>query len=97
MKTMIIPILITILGFCILADTTITFSPFSFHMASIPKAIGWIFIFFGIAFIEYNAEKRGSEKAKTDIIQALEKAMEVAKAEDALKIDSIPSSKENIQ
>ena len=97
MKTMIFTILLTIIGFCILADTTITFSPFTFQMASISKAIGWILIFVGVAFIDYNAQVRGEDKAKTEIIQALEMLQEKTKAEDALRIDSITPSKENIQ
>lgn len=81
MKAMIIGLIILVGTFLLLADTTITFSPFTFKMASLGKAIGWMFLIIGVMIMEIAAERRGEANGRAQVINQLEEAVKEAKIE----------------
>lgn len=86
--------------FLLLADTTITFSPFTFKMASLGKAIGWLMLIIGIMVIEIAAERKGEAKGRAQIIQQFEEAVDEfneQSLQEEIKNDSIQSSTDTIK
>lgn len=65
-------LLLAVLCFFWMADTKVTFSPFTFEMMKFHKAIGFFLIIIGIWFIEYQSEKEGANKFKQELIKQLE-------------------------
>lgn len=72
---------IAVIGFFWMAETTITFSPFSFKTEALSKAIGFFLIIIGIAFIENHSEKKGAKKAVDQVIKTLEQYQSTTKTE----------------
>jgi len=58
---MIFPIILTVICFFWLADTTITFSPFTFKCERLGHAIGMFAVVIGIAIMNSSAYTRGKE------------------------------------
>jgi hypothetical protein len=62
MKYMIFTIILTIICFFWLADTTITFSPFTFECKRIWHAVGMFAVVIGIAIMNGSAYNKGYKK-----------------------------------
>ena len=62
MKYMILTIILTVLCFFWLADTTITFSPFTFKCERIWHAVGMFMLIIGVAITNGNAYRKGKEE-----------------------------------
>jgi amino acid transporter len=58
---MIFTIILTVICFFWLANTTITFSPFTFKCERPWHAIGMFMIIIGVAITNYNAYRKGTE------------------------------------
>ena len=69
MKELLILLAITVVGFALMADTQITFKPFSIKFASPYNAVGYLLIFAGIIFIKIDSERKGAKKAVETIIE----------------------------
>jgi hypothetical protein len=65
-------LLLAVFCFFWMAETKVTFSPFTFEMVKLHKAIGFFLIIIGIWFIEYQSEKVGANKFKEELIKQLE-------------------------
>ena len=62
MKYMILTIILTVLCFFWLADTTITFSPFTFKCERIWHAVGMFMLIIGVAITNGSAYRKGKEE-----------------------------------
>jgi len=71
MKELLIVLALIVLGFALMADTSITVKPFSIKFASPYNAVGYLLIFIGIICIKIDAEKKGAKKAVDHIIEQL--------------------------
>lgn len=69
MKELIFISALIILGFALMADTTITWKPFSVKFESPYNAVGYLLIFIGIIFIKVDSERKGAKKAIDQIIE----------------------------
>lgn len=69
MKELIFISALIILGFALMADTTITWKPFSVKFESPYNAVGYLLIFVGIIFIKVDSERKGAKKAIDQIIE----------------------------
>lgn len=69
MKELIFISALIILGFALMADTTITWKPFSVKFESPYNAVGYLLIFIGIIFIKVDSERKGAKKAVDQIIE----------------------------
>ena len=67
-------LLLAVLCFFWMAETKVTFSPFTFEMMKLYKAIGFFLIIIGIGFIEHQAAKTAVNEFKIDLVEALEKS-----------------------
>lgn len=72
MKYLFLVLLIVIVGFAIMADTTISFKPFSIKFGSPYNAVGYLLIFSGIAFIKIDSERKGARKAIDVVTERIE-------------------------
>lgn len=72
MKELIFVIALIIIGFALMADTTISFNPFSIKFGSPYNAVGYMLIFTGIIFIKIDSEKKGAKKAIDTIFERVE-------------------------
>lgn len=75
MKHMIIPIILTTLCFFWLADTVITFSPFTFECKRLWHAVGMFMLIIGVAITNGSAYNRGYTKGAADGATALKDAV----------------------
>ena len=73
MTTSLIYIALSILAFLWMADTEITFSPFSFKMLQAYKAVGFFLVIIGIFFLETQAKINGINEFKTKLVKEIEK------------------------
>jgi uncharacterized membrane protein YgaE (UPF0421/DUF939 family) len=80
MIQVIIPITLAIVLFLIMADTTITFNPFSIKFTSLFRGIGWIVLIIGMALIEYSAQRRGRLEFQKDIESQFEQITRIRKS-----------------
>ena len=71
MKEIIIYSLILVVMFLFLADTKVTFSPFTFKMLHLWKAIGWITIALGVFMVSKDAEITAYKKGSVETLQEL--------------------------
>lgn len=62
MKHMIFPIILTVICFFWLADTTITFSPFTFKCERIWHAVGMFAVIIGIGIMNGTSYNKGYEQ-----------------------------------
>lgn len=69
MKELLIIIGLIAVGFIVMADTTITWKPFSIKFESPYNAVGYLLIFAGIIFIKIDSERKGAKKAVETIIE----------------------------
>jgi hypothetical protein len=65
-------LLLAVLCFFWMAETKVTFSPFTFEMMKFHKAVGFFLIIIGIWFIEFQAAKTAVNEFKIDLIESLE-------------------------
>jgi hypothetical protein len=79
--------------FLLIADITITFSPFTFKMASVGKAIGWMMLIIGIMIIEIAAQRKGEAIGRTQVIEQIEEAVDEFN-EEQLQEDSLRTIKD---
>jgi len=91
---MLFGLIILAFTFLLIADTTITFSPFTFKMASVGKAIGWFMLIVGIMIIEISAKRKGEEIGRNQVIQQFEDAVDELNEE---QIQEDMSSKDSIK
>lgn len=82
-------LLVTVL-FLFLADTKITFSPFAFKCAHWMKAVGWVIIAIGVAFVVSDASEakyaQGLKDGSDYTVKELEKSIkEAIKGDSAIK------------
>lgn len=96
MKSMIIGLIILVCTFLLIADTTITFSPFTFKMASVGKAIGWMMLIIGIMIVEIAAQRKGEAIGRSQVIDNIEEAI-IELNEEQIQEDSIQSTKDTIK
>jgi len=75
MKEIVIYSLILVIMFLFLADTKVTFSPFTFKMFHLWKAVGWITIAVGVFMVSKDAEITAYKKGSMDTIQELDKQL----------------------
>jgi len=75
MKEIVIYSLILVIMFLFLADTKVTFSPFTFKMFHLWKAVGWITIAAGVFMVSKDAEITAYKKGSMDTIQELDKQL----------------------
>jgi uncharacterized membrane protein len=71
MKELLIVFAVIVIGFALMADTSITFKPFSIKFESPYNAIGYMLVFIGIIFIKIDSEKKGAKKAVDTIVEQL--------------------------
>ena len=71
MKELVIASLLVIIGFMLMADTSISFRPFSIKFSSPYNAVGYMLIFIGIICIKIDAEKKGAKKAIDHVIDQI--------------------------
>jgi hypothetical protein len=86
-------IVISILVFLFLADTKITFSPFSFKCLHLMKASGWIIVVIGISLIVADASRDRYEKGVKDGSAYTIKEIDRVFQEAVKKKDSVVSIK----
>jgi hypothetical protein len=79
--------------FLLIADTTITLSPFTFKMASVGKAIGWMMLIIGIMIIEIAAQRKGEAIGRTQVIEQIEEAVDEFN-EEQIQEDSLRTIKD---
>lgn len=75
MKELIVYLVILVILFLFIADTRITFSPFSFKILHLWKAIGWITVAIGVIMITKDAEITAYKKGSTETLQELDKQL----------------------
>lgn len=84
-------IVIAILLFAFLADTTVSFSPLRIKFGTLHNAIGWILIAIAIAFMSVGEFKRGYKKGveqtRRDFIEMLEQELEETETDSNLKYE----------
>ncbi len=90
---MLIGLILVVCMFLLIADTTITFSPFTFKMASVGKAIGWMMLIIGIMIIEIAAQRKGEAIGRTQVIEQIEEAVDEFN-EEQIQEDSLRTIKE---
>lgn len=61
--------------FLFLADTRITFAPFTFKVFHIWKAIGWVTVAIGVIMITKDAENTAYKKGSTETLQELDRQL----------------------
>jgi hypothetical protein len=93
MKSMLIGLILVVCMFLLIADTTITFSPFTFKMASVGKAIGWMMLIIGIMIIEIAAQRKGEAIGRTQVIEQIEEAVDEFN-EEQIQEDSLRTIKD---
>jgi hypothetical protein len=69
--SIIISSIICIAAFLFIADTTITFNPFSIHLAAWKSAIGWLIIAIGVGLISDQKYNEGIKKGVDGTIELL--------------------------
>jgi hypothetical protein len=90
---MLIGLILVVCMFLLIADTTITFSPFTFKMASVGKAIGWMMLIIGIMIIEIAAQRKGEAIGRTQVIEQIEEAVDEFN-EEQIQEDSLRTIKD---
>ena len=75
MKYMIFTIILTVICFFWLADTTITFSPFTFKCERPWHAVGMFMLIIGIAITNVSAYNRGYKKGANDGVTEFKDAL----------------------
>jgi hypothetical protein len=75
MREIIIYSIILVILFLFLADTKITFSPFTFKVFHLWKAIGWVTVAIGVIMITKDAENTAYKKGSTETLQELDKQL----------------------
>ena len=90
---MLIGLILVVCMFLLIADTTITLSPFTFKMASVGKAIGWMMLIIGIMIIEIAAQRKGEAIGRTQVIEQIEEAVDEFN-EEQIQEDSLRTIKD---
>jgi hypothetical protein len=75
MKEIIIYSVILVVLFLFLADTKITFSPFTFKVFHLWKAIGWVTIGLGVFMINRDVENTAYKKGSIETLQELDRQL----------------------
>ena len=73
---MILTIILTVICFFWLADTTITFSPFTFKCEKLWHAIGMFMLIIGVTITNVSAYNRGYKKGAKDFKEEIIKMIE---------------------
>ncbi len=79
-------LLLAVLCFFWMAETRVSFSPFTFEMVKPYKAIGFFLVIVGIFFLEHQSAKTAVNDFKIELIKSLEQA----------KIEEVKSFKDSI-
>ena len=75
MKEIAIYLVILVVMFLFLADTKVTFSPFTFKMHHTWKAVGWITIVLGVFMVSKDAEITAYKKGSNETLQELDRQL----------------------
>lgn len=81
MKT-VLSILILIVVYAFIAETSIKFNPFKIEFQRPYMAIGWIFIAIGFFFVSYQAEQTGFKKGVKETMQLVTDVVNESKRAD---------------
>jgi small neutral amino acid transporter SnatA (MarC family) len=89
--SIIISSIICLIAFLYIADTTITFNPFSIHLAAWKSAVGWLIIAIGVGLISDQKRDEGIKKGVDGTIELLK---EYSKNPDATEFKIETDSQE---
>lgn len=65
-------IILTVLWFLYVADTTITFKPFAIHLAKPSLAFAWLLLIISILLFQHQSYKEGSDDTMNKVIKVIE-------------------------
>lgn len=65
-------IIMTVLWFLYVADTTITFKPFTIHLAKPYLAFAWLLLFISILLFQYQSYKEGSDDTMDKVMKVID-------------------------
>lgn len=89
--SIIISSLICIIAFLYIADTTITFNPFSIHLSAWKNAVGWLVVAIGVGLI---SDQKYNEGVKNGADGTIELLKEYSKNPDATEFKIETDSQE---
>ena len=77
-----IGIVISVIWFLFIGETKITFSPFSISIDSWPRAVGYLLIMWGVAFLSVGEYQRGRLKGQDEAFDAVNELLDKKIQED---------------
>jgi hypothetical protein len=65
-------IVLTVVWFLYVADTTITFKPFTIHLAKPSLAFAWLLLIISILLFQHQSYKEGSDDTMNKVMKVIE-------------------------